>query len=251
MMLSCKLEENSNMHSLFSIFTSQVHDFRKFMDAVFTLLRTILGDFNFHEIEEANRVLGPIFFICYVFFVFFVLLVRIDFKNNTDELFFLFLSLPYVNRQRRKFLWSLICIFNLQNMFLAIINDTYSEVKAEIANQRNEFEIADYFKRGYNNMMGKFGKRDKIVDIQNALKISDENGDGNLSFDEIRKNLKKYEQCVTILINYSFKCKNAFLLVTVHLSTQIFNNSDTLLFFTYYNFVALNTISSWIPHPHP
>lgn len=53
----------------------QVHDFRKFMDAVFTLLRTILGDFNFHEIEEANRVLGPIFFICYVFFVFFVLLV--------------------------------------------------------------------------------------------------------------------------------------------------------------------------------
>ena len=40
-------------------------------------------------------------------------------------------------------------------MFLAIINDTYSEVKAEIAAQRNEFEIGDYFKRGYNNMLGK------------------------------------------------------------------------------------------------
>lgn len=77
-------------------------------------------------------------------------------------------------------------------MFLAIINDTYSEVKAEIANQRNEFEIADYFKRGYNNMMGKLGRRDKIVDIQNALKLSDENGDGMLTFDEIRTNLKKY-----------------------------------------------------------
>ena len=38
---------------------------------------------------QANRVLGPIFFLSYVFFVFFVLL----------------------------------------NMFLAIINDTYSEVK--------------------------------------------------------------------------------------------------------------------------
>lgn len=133
------------------LFGTQVRDFRKFMDAVFTLLRTILGDFNFHEIEEANRVLGPIFFICYVFFVYFVLL----------------------------------------NMFLAIINDTYSEVKIEIASQRNEFEIADYFKRGYNNMMGKLGRRDKIVDIQNALKLSDANGDGMLTFDEIRANLKK------------------------------------------------------------
>ncbi|XP_071538109.1 polycystin-2-like isoform X1 [Panulirus ornatus] len=133
------------------LFGTQVRDFSSFINAVFTLLRTILGDFNFHEIEDANRILGPIFFLSYVFFVFFVLL----------------------------------------NMFLAIINDTYSEVKAEIANQRNEFEIADYFKRGYNNMMGKLGKRDKVVDIQNALKLSDTNGDGMLTFDEIRVNLKK------------------------------------------------------------
>ena len=52
-------------------------------------------------------MLGPLYFILYVFFVFFVLL----------------------------------------NMFLAIINDTYSEVKAEIANQKSEFEVTDYFKK--------------------------------------------------------------------------------------------------------
>ena len=40
-------------------------------------------------------------------------------------------------------------------MFLAIINDTYSEVKEEISAQKNDFEVADYFKRGYNNMLGK------------------------------------------------------------------------------------------------
>ena len=40
-------------------------------------------------------------------------------------------------------------------MFLAIINDTYSEVKEEISAQKNEFEVGDYFKRGYNNMLGK------------------------------------------------------------------------------------------------
>ncbi|XP_064116177.1 polycystin-2-like [Macrobrachium nipponense] len=133
------------------LFGTQVEDFSSFLNAVFTLLRTILGDFNFHDIEEANRILGPLFFLSYVFFVFFVLL----------------------------------------NMFLAIINDTYSEVKAEIAHQRNEFEIADYFKRGYNNMMGKLGRRDKLIDIQNALKLSDSNSDGLLTFDEVRANLKK------------------------------------------------------------
>ena len=70
------------------------------------MFRIILGDFNFLELEAANRVLGPLYFMLYVFFVFFVLL----------------------------------------NMFLAIINDTYSEVKADIAGQKNEFEMADYFK---------------------------------------------------------------------------------------------------------
>jgi hypothetical protein len=73
----------------------------------FTLFRIILGDFNFEQLEAANRILGPIFFMLFVFFVFFVLI----------------------------------------NMFLAIINDTYSEVKSDMANMKNEFEIGDYFKK--------------------------------------------------------------------------------------------------------
>lgn len=73
----------------------------------FTLFRIILGDFNFGALQQANRVLGPAYFILYVFFVFFILL----------------------------------------NMFLAIINDTYSEVKADLAEQPNEFEVGDYLKQ--------------------------------------------------------------------------------------------------------
>lgn len=57
--------------------------------------------------QQANRVLGPAYFILYVFFVFFILL----------------------------------------NMFLAIINDTYSEVKSDLAEQANEFELGEYFKK--------------------------------------------------------------------------------------------------------
>ena len=74
-------------------------------------------------------------------------------------------------------------------MFLAIINDTYSEVKAEIAGQRNEFEIGDYFKRGDNNVLGKMGARNKAIDIENAIKLS--SADGEVTYDEMRQNLKK------------------------------------------------------------
>jgi len=133
------------------IFGTQVKDFSSFDDAVFTLFRIILGDFNFQELEEANRILGPIYFLLYVFFVFFVLL----------------------------------------NMFLAIINDTYSEVKAELANQKSEFEMTDYFKKGYDNMVHKLAfKRDKIVDIQKAIHSADNNQDKQLDFEEWRQDLK-------------------------------------------------------------
>jgi polycystin 2 len=76
-------------------------------------------------------------------------------------------------------------------MFLAIINDTYSEVKEEISNQKNEFEMGDYFKKGYHSMLDKLNlKRDKIVDIQKALQSADINNDDRLDFDEWRQDLK-------------------------------------------------------------
>ena len=131
------------------LFGTQVKDFSTFGDACFTLLRTILGDFDFHSIKNANRILGPIFFLCYVFFVFFVLF----------------------------------------NMFLAIINDTYSEVKGEIADQRNEFEIGDYLKKGYNNVLGKVGTRNRAMDIESTLKLTSQ--DGEVTYEEVRQNLKK------------------------------------------------------------
>ena len=68
----------------------QVKDFSNFDDAIFTLLRTILGDFDFHAIEQANRFLGPVFFLAYVFFVFFVLLVSKPyyFRESNKQLLF-------------------------------------------------------------------------------------------------------------------------------------------------------------------
>ena len=72
----------------------------------FTLFRIILGDFDFEQLEAANRILGPLYFMLYVFFVFFVLI----------------------------------------NMFLAIINDTYTEVKVDMAGQEDQFRMTDFFR---------------------------------------------------------------------------------------------------------
>ncbi|XP_067161163.1 polycystin-2-like protein 2 [Apteryx mantelli] len=90
------------------VFGSQVDEFSTFQNCIFTQFRIILGDFNFATIEEANSILGPIYFITFVFCVFFVLL----------------------------------------NMFLAIINDTYSEVKADFALiPSQEFVISDLIRQ--------------------------------------------------------------------------------------------------------
>ena len=44
-----------------------VYNFSAFPESLFTLFRIILGDFDFHELEQANYILGPIFFITYWF----------------------------------------------------------------------------------------------------------------------------------------------------------------------------------------
>ncbi|XP_012664231.1 polycystic kidney disease 2-like 2 protein isoform X2 [Otolemur garnettii] len=101
----------------FLVFGSQVDDFSTFQNAIFAQFRIVLGDFNFAGIQQANWILGPIYFITFIFFVFFVLL----------------------------------------NMFLAIINDTYSEVKADYSiGRRPDFELGKMIKKSYTNVLKKF-----------------------------------------------------------------------------------------------
>ena len=73
---------------------------------------------------------GPIFFLSYVFLVFFVLL----------------------------------------NMFIAIINDTYAEIKEELANEKSEIELSSFLKKGYDKVLDKLSlKKAQIVDIQKVI----------------------------------------------------------------------------------
>ncbi|XP_075297697.1 polycystin-2-like protein 2 [Opisthocomus hoazin] len=111
------------------VFGSQVEEFSTFPNCLFTQFRIVLGDFNFETIEAANRILGPIYFITFVFFVFFILL----------------------------------------NMFVAIVNHTYAEVKADFAViPSQELQIRDLFRRGCNKALVKLKLKKPEMDTKPA-----------------------------------------------------------------------------------
>uniref|UniRef100_A0A8C2X4A3 Polycystin 2 like 1, transient receptor potential cation channel n=1 Tax=Cyclopterus lumpus TaxID=8103 RepID=A0A8C2X4A3_CYCLU len=129
------------------LFGTEVESFSTFVKCIFTQFRIILGDFDYDAIDRANRVLGPIYFVTYVFFVFFVLL----------------------------------------NMFLAIINDTYSVVKEELSCQKDELQITDIIKQSYMKTFIKLKlKKENISDVQKAL----QSGSGEIEFKDFRETLK-------------------------------------------------------------
>lgn len=56
-------------------------------------------------------------------------------------------------------------------MFLAIINDTYAEVKSELVDS-DDFAVMDYFKGISNQILNKLGaQKEQIEGIQQAIKV--------------------------------------------------------------------------------
>uniref|UniRef100_A0A1A7WAE6 Polycystin-2 n=3 Tax=Iconisemion striatum TaxID=60296 RepID=A0A1A7WAE6_9TELE len=129
------------------VFGTQVNDFSSFQASILTQFRILLRDFNFSEIQEENPVLLPIYFTTFVVFI----------------------------------------VFILMNMFLAIINDTYSEVKADMSQQRSEMEMTDLIKKGCNKALMKLRlKKTAVDDISDSLRQAG----GKVNFDELRQDLK-------------------------------------------------------------
>uniref|UniRef100_A0A8C8ZI54 Polycystin 2 like 1, transient receptor potential cation channel n=1 Tax=Prolemur simus TaxID=1328070 RepID=A0A8C8ZI54_PROSS len=130
------------------LFGTQVENFSTFIKCIFTQFRIILGDFDYNAIDDANRILGPAYFVTYVFFVFFVLL----------------------------------------NMFLAIINDTYSEVKEELAGQKDELQISDLLKQGYKKTLLRLRlRKERVSDVQKVL----QGGEQEIQFEDFTNTLRE------------------------------------------------------------
>uniref|UniRef100_A0A672GSW8 Polycystic kidney disease 2-like 1 n=1 Tax=Salarias fasciatus TaxID=181472 RepID=A0A672GSW8_SALFA len=138
------------------LFGTEVESFSTFMKCIFTQFRIILGDFDYDAIDRANRVLGPMYFLTYV----------------------INLSSQIICQN---------CLYP-QNMFLAIINDTYSEVKEELSSQKDDLQITDIIKQSYMKTFMKLKlKKEKISDVQKALR----SGSGEIEFKDFRETLKE------------------------------------------------------------
>ena len=86
------------------VFGVESDNFRSYVRTLVTQTSIVLGDFNFHEMEAIDRVLGRAYFFGFMYFV----------------------------------------VMYLMNMFMAIINDTLADVKDDNDKQTNEYEMVDF-----------------------------------------------------------------------------------------------------------
>jgi len=75
-------------------------------------------------------------------------------------------------------------------MFLAILSDSFGEVKAEIARRKNAFEMGEYFREGYVNLIDRMGLHTRKMDVEEALKMAKEKDYNNK--EEVREFLRKH-----------------------------------------------------------
>ena len=88
----------------FLMFGPVNEDYSSFVVAAKTMLSMTLGGFDFIGLQNANRLIGPIFFISYMVFIFLILV----------------------------------------NVFVSIVNESFAEVSSDVAKQTNEHEVVDY-----------------------------------------------------------------------------------------------------------
>ncbi|VDP98872.1 unnamed protein product [Trichobilharzia regenti] len=88
-------------------FSAKTVAYSSFTQTTYSLFRIMVGDIDFPSILQAHPVLGPIFFVTFIFFVFFVLL----------------------------------------NMFLAIVDESYRATKAELIKQKNDLTLGHILKK--------------------------------------------------------------------------------------------------------
>ena len=96
------------------VFGSHLASYNNFMTTLESLLSLLLGSFDYEELATANPYLGPFFFFSFI----------------------------------------LLMVFMLTNMFVSIINDTFSAVKEDVNLQSNEYELLDFMLGRFEAMTG-------------------------------------------------------------------------------------------------
>ncbi|XP_078473231.1 polycystin-2-like isoform X1 [Lampetra fluviatilis] len=114
----------------FLIFGGALPDFSSFSSCILTQVRILLGDFDFSSLEAASRIMGPIYFVSYVFCVGLIMMV----------------------------------------MFLAIVSEAYSEEKSEQAHSQPQFQLSSVIKQGWMKVVDRLScKKPRVAGIQKTL----------------------------------------------------------------------------------
>ncbi|KNC51890.1 polycystic kidney disease 2 [Thecamonas trahens ATCC 50062] len=137
-------------------FGTDVPGFHTFIDTFFTLLRSLLGDFDFVAMQESNRVFGPLYFVVFIVLVFFILL----------------------------------------SMFMAILNDAYTEVQDTIREkQKDKVNLLHVFGSWIKDRTQVFQQEeDDAQELQDAIVEGDQDDNDLLDRDEIETIFKKYKR---------------------------------------------------------
>ena len=102
------------------IYSIQIQNFSTFVNSAETCLQMFLGRFNFYAMQANAPFLGPFFFFIYVVTVAYILI----------------------------------------NMFLSILNESFSAVRQDISKQNNDYEMVDFVIRRF-----------KVYDISTTINM--------------------------------------------------------------------------------
>lgn len=136
-------------------FGTDVPGYHTFIDTFFTLLRTLLGDFDFESMQRSNRVFGPLYFLSFIVLVFFILL----------------------------------------SMFMAILNDAYTDVQDSLREeQKGKVNLLHVFGDWMKDKEGGLDEFVEGADnLQDAL-MGDAADDDILDREEIEMIFQKYKK---------------------------------------------------------
>ncbi|CAD5112526.1 DgyrCDS1737 [Dimorphilus gyrociliatus] len=118
----------------FLIYSQLMQTFATVIKSAETCLQMLLGRFNFNAMQEASPLLGPVFFFFYVITVAYILI----------------------------------------NMFLVILNESFSQVRRDLSKQSNDYELVEFMIRRLKTWTGmdkkKKGSKPVEPDYKSATK---------------------------------------------------------------------------------
>lgn len=134
------------------IFGEMMLDYQEFFKTLFTLFRILLGDFNFKLMKHHYPIFGPIFFMSFIF----------------------------------------IGVMILLNMFLAIINESYAQVKEQMDQAAPELMLSDFVNMKYGKLADKVKtKRSPLMDADEILRKEEIMVMETIDFSIWRQEMKK------------------------------------------------------------